>query len=90
MLGTVAKTIFSMAAAVTCVERANKEYSRHKTILSNRLTNERSATLTRVACNHKLKQRRVVSLKIHQTLNSLSTSNGAYSGEKCFLCELYE
>jgi hypothetical protein len=92
MLGTVAKTIFSMAATVACVERANKESSLQKTNLRNRLTNKRSATLTRVAYNHKLKQRRVGSLKIHRALDLLSTSNGDDAGERFyfFLCVFHE
>lgn len=54
-LAIVAQLLMSLPSSIASVERANKEYSMQKTKKRNRLSDEHSASLTKIACNLKVK-----------------------------------
>ena len=71
VLAPVAKQLLSLPASVACVERSNKEYGMQKTKKRNRLTNDRSAKLTKVSYNIKVRHfanKRKADQKQHQAL----------------------
>jgi len=56
-LASVARILLSFPTSIASVERANKEYSLQKTRKRNRLTDERSAKVTKIAYNIKVQER---------------------------------